>query len=374
MKKSDMPVNKGQDTAGKKERKQPLVVDEYKDTVFRILYREDKGRQLELYNSVSGKNYTNADDLQVVTLKHAIYMGMKNDLAFLISDELHLYEHQSTINPNMPLRLLHYISKEYEGLVESHRLYGRTPIELPEPYFVVFYNGTDQFPERKILRLSELFRAEREGRIVSMDSEGIVGGEVEAGSENSGTVGEILNRERPLLELKVLVLNINPGKNDTFLGQCSTLREYMEYVARVRKYRGDMELREAVSRAVDECIEEGILEDFLRKNKAEVVAMSIFEYDEKKVMDYIRMEEREEGRKEGRREGRKEGRREGRKEGRREGRKEGQREGRKEGRGEEARKYNRLIICLNNEGKGEMIVEAARDDELRERSFEEYGL
>ena len=74
--------------------------------------------------------------------------------------------------------------------------------------------------------------------------------------------------------------------------------------------------------------------------------MSIFEYDEKKVMDYIRMEEREEGRKEGRR----------------------------EGRGEEARKYNRLIICLNNEGKGEMIVEAARDDELRERLFEEYGL
>ena len=354
MKKSDMPVNKGQDTAGKKERKQPLVVDEYKDTVFRILYRDDKGRQLELYNSVSGKNYTNADDLQVVTLKHAIYMGMKNDLAFLISDELHLYEHQSTINPNMPLRLLHYISKEYEGLVESHRLYGRTPIELPEPYFVVFYNGTDRVPERKILRLSELFRAEREGRIVSMDPEETVGGEVEAGSENSGTVNEILNRERPLLELKVLVLNINPGKNDTFLGQCSTLREYMEYVARVRKYRGDMELGEAVSRAVDECIEEGILEDFLRKNKAEVVAMSIFEYDEKKVMDYIRMEEREEGRKEGRREGRKEGRR--------------------EGRGEEARKYNRLIICLNNEGKGEMIVEAARDDELREKLFEEYGL
>ena len=74
--------------------------------------------------------------------------------------------------------------------------------------------------------------------------------------------------------------------------------------------------------------------------------MSIFEYDEKKVMDYIRMEEREEGRKEGRR----------------------------EGRGEEARKYNRLIIYLNNEGKGEMIVEAARDDELREKLFEEYGL
>ena len=99
MKKSDMPVNKGQDTAGKKERKQPLVVDEYKDTVFRILYRDDKGRQLELYNSVSGKNYTNADDLQVVTLKHAIYMGMKNDLSFILFHVMNIYERQTPSTP-----------------------------------------------------------------------------------------------------------------------------------------------------------------------------------------------------------------------------------------------------------------------------------
>lgn len=124
------------------EEKRVHVNEKYKDSIFCILYQDDKERQLELYNSVSGKNYTNADDLQVVTLKHAIYMGMKNDLAFLIADDLHLYEHQSTVNPNMSLRLLHYISKEYEGLVESRKLYGKEAVELPTPYFVVFYNGT----------------------------------------------------------------------------------------------------------------------------------------------------------------------------------------------------------------------------------------
>ena len=271
------------------EEKRVHVNEKYKDSIFCILYQDDKERQLELYNSVSGKNYTNADDLQVVTLKHAIYMGMKNDLAFLIADDLHLYEHQSTVNPNMSLRLLHYISKEYEGLVESRKLYGKEAVELPTPYFVVFYNGTTKYPERKILRLSDLYKASYEGKAES-DGNGV---KVEDQSSDSEKIGDILEKESPFLELKVLVVNINPGQNKDFLKECTTLQEYMEYVVRVRRYRAKMELEQAVNRAVDECIKEGILEDFLRKNKAEVVAMSIFEYNEKEVMDYIREEERE---------------------------------------------------------------------------------
>ena len=138
--------------------KQVFVNKEHKDNVFRILYRDDKTRQIELYNAVSGKNYTEDADLEVVTLKHAIYMGMKNDLAFIVSDDLHLYEDQSTINPNMPLRFLHYISKEYEGLVEGRKLYGSTPVKLQTPYFTVFYNGTKKYPERLILKLSDLYK------------------------------------------------------------------------------------------------------------------------------------------------------------------------------------------------------------------------
>ena len=140
----------------------------------------------------------------------------------------------------------------------------------------------------------------------------------------------------------------------------------MKYVERVRKYLPDMELEAAVKRAVDECISEGILEDFFRKNKAEVIAMSIFEYDEKEVIDYIREEERAIGREEGKEEGKKEGREEGKKE--------GKVEGRMEGKKEEAQKYGRLILRLTEEGKSSLVVKIATDDDLRERLYEEYQL
>lgn len=276
MGKKRITMKKRQNNKNVKEKTKSLLVNRnYKDTVFRILYRDDKKRQLELYNSVSGKNYTNANELQVVTLKHALYMGMKNDLAFLVSDDLHLYEHQSTVNPNIPLRFLHYISKEYEGLVGNHKLYGSTPVKIAIPYFLVFYNGTEQYPKRTLLKLSDLYKANNN---VSTN----ISSNSNSNEILNNNVGIILEKEAPFLELKVLVVNINPGQNETFLEQCTTLCEYMKYVSKVRKYNTELGLEQAVNRAVDECIQEGILEDFLRKNKAEVVAMSIFEYDEKK--------------------------------------------------------------------------------------------
>ena len=214
--------------------KQILVNREYKDNVFRILFRDDKERQMELYHAVSGKKCMDAADLQVVTLKHAIYMGMKNDLAFIVSDDLHLYEHQSSVNPNMPLRFLHYISKEYEGLVESRKMYGSTPVKLQLPYFIVFYNGTKKQPERLILKLSDLYPLPDKEMSQSSNNDA------------SGEISEILKKESPLLELKVLVININPGNNTKFLEQCPTLREYMKYVERVRRCYSDMGLEEAV--------------------------------------------------------------------------------------------------------------------------------
>ena len=113
----------------------------YKDTVFRMLF-SDKYRLLELYNAVSGRHYVNPDELQIVTLENAVYMGMKNDMAFLLDTGIYLYEHQSTINPNMPLRDLFYISSEYNGFVDMKSLYTSTVQKLPAPNFVVFYNGT----------------------------------------------------------------------------------------------------------------------------------------------------------------------------------------------------------------------------------------
>ena len=221
----------------------------YKDTLFRMLFQE-KEALLSLYNAVGQTDYKDASQLEIVTLENAIYMNMKNDLAFLINLELNLYEHQSTWNPNMPLRDLFYVAKEYEQLIRKETLYSSRLVKLPVPRFLVFCNGRmpDQ-AEKIVLKLSDSFEKR---------------------------TGE------PELELKVTVLNINAGCNETLMNACRLLKEYSLYVARVRSYASQMDMNTAVNRAVEECISEGILADFLLKSRAEVVAMSIFEYDEER--------------------------------------------------------------------------------------------
>ena len=238
----------------------------YKDTLFRMLFQE-KEALLSLYNAVGQTDYKDASQLEIVTLENAIYMNMKNDLAFLINLELNLYEHQSTWNPNMPLRDLFYVAKEYEQLIRKETLYSSRLVKLPVPRFLVFCNGRmpDQ-AEKIVLKLSDSFEKR---------------------------TGE------PELELKVTVLNINAGYNETLMNACRLLKEYSLYVARVRSYASQMDMNTAVNRAVEECISEGILADFLLKSRAEVVAMSIFEYDEERERELIKKAEFECGKEEG---------------------------------------------------------------------------
>ena len=228
-----------------------------------MLYR-DKTELLELYNAVNGTQYSNPEELEAAGLENAVYMSMKNDVSCVVDLRLNLYEHQSTVNPNMPLRDLFYIAKLYEKMIQKEKrdLYSGKRIQIPSPRFVVFYNGPEEQPEKKILRLSESFYRQ---------------------TEESG------------LELTVLQLNINPGNNEELLGKCCSLHDYMKYVERVRSYSREMDFQEAVERAVSECIEEGILEEFLRANRAEVIQMSIFEYDEELHMATVREEGRNEG-------------------------------------------------------------------------------
>lgn len=242
---------------------------EYKDSLFRMIFN-DKEKLLNLYNAVNDTHYTNAEELQIVTLENAIYMNMKNDLAFLLNFRLNMYEHQATFNPNMPLRDLLYVAKEYEKLVADKSLYASTLVKIPTPCFIVFYNGTVEQPEERILKLSDSF--------------------------------EIPTKE-PALELKVIMLNINSGKNSKILSQCRLLAEYMQYVDRVRRYALIMDLDEAVEKAVTECIQEGVLAEFLTRYRAEAVSVSIFEYNEEKEIALIRQAEYDEGIKEGIKEG-----------------------------------------------------------------------
>ena len=250
----------------------------YKDTIFRMIFSEPE-HLLSLYNAVAGKEYQDPEALDIVTLENAVYMGMKNDLAFVLEMGLYLYEHQSTYNPNIPLRDLFYIASEYQMLMNGKSLYSSGIQKIPTPKFLVFYNGLERkVPDRMELRLSDAY-------------------------ENPV--------DEPDLELKVTMLNINAGHNEELMNSCRVLWEYAQYVARVRKYVAEMPLGEAVERAITECIREGILAIFLEKNRAEVVKVSIFEYDKEKEEKKLRKAEYEYGREEGRAEGREEGRIEG---------------------------------------------------------------
>ena len=271
----------------------PTANREYKSRIFTMLYSEPE-RALELYNAVNNTNYDNPELLEINTLENAIYMGMKNDVSFVLDARMSLYEHQSTVNPNLPLRFLLYVADVYSGMLIGGNQYSRTKMKIPEPRFLIFYNGQEEQPDRQMLHLSDLY---------------------------------ITKSEKPALELEALMLNVNMGHNQELMAACRTLREYAEYVDWVRRYAKEMPLDQAVDRAIDICIHKGILAEFLEKNKAEVKKVSIYEYDEE---EHMRME-REESWQEGKREGEREGLETGRKEGRKEGIKEGRKEGRKEG-------------------------------------------
>ena len=249
--------------------KTPAANRNYKDTVFRMLF-SDRKNLLSLYNAVNQSNYKNPEDLEIVTLENAIYMGIKNDLAFIMDTNLYLYEHQSTYNPNMPLRDLFYICSEYQKLVDKKSLFSSTLQKIPAPNFIEFYNGSTVISDCTELRLSSAF--------------------------------ECLTGE-PKLELIVTVLNVNEGHNADLMQHCSMLKEYAQYVARVRHYASDMPLNEAVKHAVDECIREGILAEFLTRNRNEVISMSIFEYDKELEEKKLRKAEFEAGREAGLTEG-----------------------------------------------------------------------
>ena len=249
--------------------KTPAANRNYKDTVFRMLF-SDRKNLLSLYNAVNQSNYKNPEDLEIVTLENAIYMGIKNDLAFIMDTNLYLYEHQSTYNPNMPLRDLFYICSEYQKLVDKKSLFSSTLQKIPAPNFIEFYNGSTVISDCTELRLSSAF--------------------------------ECLTGE-PKLELIVTVLNVNEGHNADLMQHCSMLKEYAQYVARVRHYATDMPLNQAVERAVDECIQKGILTEFLTRNRNEVISMSIFEYDKELEEKKLRKAEYEYGFSEGKKTG-----------------------------------------------------------------------
>ncbi len=249
----------------------------YKSKLFEMIFSE-KRALLELYNAMNGTDYEDPGLLEINTLENAIYMSMRNDLSFIIDSRLALYEHQSTYSPNLPLRCLMYVADLYSVITKDANLYGTKAVPIPTPRFVIFYNGTGKMEDVKVLRLSDTF-----------------------------TIPE----KEYALELTAVMFNINQGHNKKLLDTCKTLKDYSEYVARVREYAGSMSLEAAVELAITECIRDDILAEFLRKNRSEAKSVSIYEYDEEKHMRHVKEEGREEGRRAGLLEGHQNGVQEG---------------------------------------------------------------
>lgn len=220
---------------------------EYKSDVFKM-YFSIKKNILDLYNAMNGTSYTEEDDVEVNTLECGVFMKIYNDVSFVISGTINLYEHQSTINPNMPLRDLYYITDMYKPYGMTHDLYEETLIKVPTPKFVVFYNGRRNAPEKEILKLSDAF---------------------------------IQETDDPELELKVLFLNINYGFNKELMEKCVALRDYATLNKRVRdNLDSGMTIEEAATDAVDTCIRDHIMEDFLVREKAGVIRMHVLDFNE----------------------------------------------------------------------------------------------
>jgi hypothetical protein len=226
----------------------------YKDSLFRIIYsgKDERSRRwlLSLYNAISGKNYTNIDDLRITTIENVIYLTMKNDLSFLLDSQMNLFEHQSTVNPNMPLRGLMYFAQLYQNEVKRQKkdIFGSSLIKIPSPRFIVFYNGDREIPDEVKYKLSEAFEL----------------------PDNSGE-----------FQWTATVININKQHNEGLQKSCESLYHYIEFVERVREsQKKGIEASLAINEAVDYAIKNNFLEGFFEEQKMYITNSLLTEFDQ----------------------------------------------------------------------------------------------
>lgn len=223
---------------------------------------------LSVYNALNGTNYTNPDDIEICTLDKGVSLTVRNDAAFVVDAALSIYEHQSTVCPNMLVRNLIYYTTIISKFVKKKNICGRTLVKIPVPKFVVFYNGDEDQPAECEMRLSDAFEKKT---------------------------------DNPELELVCNVYNINFGKNQQLLEKCEVLKQYMTFVDYVKYYLSQQDdddeddLKKAINMAIDRCIEDGVLVEFLMENRSEVVKVTQMDY----TFDRQIIMEREAGREEG---------------------------------------------------------------------------
>ena len=241
-----------------------------KDRLFCFIFGREENRKwtLSLYNAVNGSDYSDPNAVEITTMEDVIYMGMKNDVSFIINSDISLYEHQSTYNPNMPVRQLMYLGRQYDKYIKrtKQNMYGRKQMTLPLPRLVTFYNGTDNVPD-KVLKLSDSFPE---------------------GTDHSKADAEV----------RVHMYNVRPQYHSNLLVECKSLAEYSWFIEEIRSNCKKMSLEQAVDKAISEMPENFEIKRYLKGHQSEVKNMCLTEYDEAETMQLFKEEGREEGREE----------------------------------------------------------------------------
>ena len=249
----------------------------YKDRLFKIIFGGKK-ELLSLYNALTGKNYQNPDELEINTIDDVIYMHLKNDMSFILDDWQNLFEQQSTFNPNQPLRGFFYFADLYKVKYFGKKIYSTRLLKIPTPQYIVFYNGTTNMPDKKELRLSDAFQQPT---------------------------------TQPDIEVVAHMLNINYGHNKELMERCQKLKEYAQFIDIIRHYLRENKQwsnEQAISKAIDDCIQNNILRDILQKERLRVMASILSEFDEVGYKEMIRQEAYEDAYEEGHEAGLEEGR------------------------------------------------------------------
>ena len=314
---------------------------DYKDRLFRYIFGNEKFKKwtLSLYNAVNRTNYTDPDALVFNTIGDVIYMRMKNDVSFIISFRMNIWEHQSSFNPNMPMRIFIYAGRLYEKYIATsdYYQYSSRLQPVPLPVCICFYNGTADQPEKQVLRLSDAYAlsassvspaspsspsspaspaspassasqaspaspaspTSQADFVTNVDGAGDTAGGAGAGADDAGGAAGAGETECGDIEVRVTMLNINKGKNKAIMDACEPLKEYAWFVDAVRVNQKSMELDPAVDTALDAMPDEFVIRSFLIENRAEVKNMILTEYNENKILAQERQEGRQEGIQEG---------------------------------------------------------------------------
>lgn len=290
---------------------------EHKDRLFNFIFGRLENRKwtLSLYNAVNNTSYEDETRIEFNTLDDYLYVSMQNDTSFLFAEYVNLYEHQSTYNPNMPLRMMQYISAIYDKYITANELnkYGSKIMRLPVPKLVVFYNGSKAEPDEKILRLSDSFPK--------------------------------ATRENADIEVRVRMLNINHGHNRNLMNSCRPLYEYAWFVQRIRELKSDNDdLGNVVGKALEAMPEEYLLKPFLKEHMAEVTNMLSAELQEISAKEMIARASFREGEEKGEKRGEKRG----------------------------IARLSDLNNWLFSQNRVDDVKKAAKDPEYLEKMFEEY--